>query len=103
MKKVILALVLVSSSIYAAGTLFQEFERRKSTLQSKDTYAVYRIIKKFGRSHMDLVEIEKVVEGEKYATKDKNDEVCLVDILDERIECYNSIGLGTFFAGGDND
>ncbi|MEC7277619.1 MAG: hypothetical protein VXV96_14965 [Bdellovibrionota bacterium] len=99
----ILALILFSSSVFAASDLVKEFTRRRKTVHTAQTREVFIVLRGFDKRPEDIRELEMLNDRGKFAVKFNNDDVCFGDTETVSIECYNAIGFRTLFAAGDTD
>lgn len=103
MKKKVLALLILSSSAFAASDLVKEFTARRKIVQSRQKVQIYRFLRTMQKTELDLVELELLNDMGKFAARFKNYDVCFGDTETASLECYNAIGVRTFFEAGDSD
>ncbi len=104
MKKVLLALLVFSTSAYAASDLVKEFTSRRAIVQTTVRQGIYNFLKFMEKDPANLKELELLNDKGKFAARFiVNDEVCFGDTETASLNCYNAAGFQTFFEAGDAD
>ncbi len=104
MKKVLIALFVLSTSAYAASDLVKEFTKRRAIVQTTTTKGIYNFLTFLEKDPANLKELELLNDKGKFAARFiNNDEVCFGDTQTGGLNCYNAAGFQTFFEQGDAD
>ena len=99
----ILALILFTSSVFAASDLVKEFTRRRKMVQTRQTREVLIFLRSLNKNPADIRELEMLNDHGKFALRFTNDDICFGDTETMSLECYNAVGFRTFFQQGDAD
>lgn len=99
----ILALILFTSSVFAASDLVNEFTRRRKIVQTRQTREVLIFLRSLDKNPKEIRELEMLNDRGKFALRFANDDICFGDTATASLECYNAVGFRTFFEQGDAD
>lgn len=102
-KTKVLCLLLISTSVFAASDLVQEYNRRYELSRSSVNQDIMAFIEEAGRSPEAIQELEVINQAGEFAVRFNNDDVCFGNYQRLSLKCFDEAGLRTFFWQGDSD